>query len=396
MITNAAARAAGAQSRAYKLFDQGGMHLLVRPTGTKSWQQKYRWRGREKLLTIGQFPEINVARARILQAEAKDALERGVDPSTAPTAADTFERLARAWHRHQRGAWSDAHAGDVLASLERDVLPSLGEREVDAIQPRELLELVRAVEDRGCLETAGRLRQRLSAIFGFGIAEGLCQTDPAAQLGRAMTRGKLSTPHPALTDIGDCRALLAACEASSAAAVTVAASRFLALTAVRLDAVRGMRWGEIDLDARIWTVPAARMKLSRVKKGEARFDHVVPLSGPALFVLRGAVDSAPSNADEKINTLVFPGRTADAPIGAGAIRDLYARLGYSGKHVPHGWRSSFSTILNEELGEEWRHDIDRALAHAGMGKVEAAYNRSQMLDRRRTLLDRWSELLSNT
>ena len=229
MLTNAAARAAGARDRAYKLTDQGGMHLLVRPTGSKSWQLKYRWHGREKLLTIGQFPEVNVARARILQAEAKDALERGVDPSNAPAAADTFERL--------------------LASLERDVFPSIGEREVDAIQPRELLELVRAVEDRGCLETAGRLRQRLSAIFGFGIAEGLCQSDPAAQLGRAMTRGKLSTPHPALTDIEECRALLKACEASSAAAATVAASRFLALTAVRLDAVRGMRWGEVDLEA---------------------------------------------------------------------------------------------------------------------------------------------------
>lgn len=395
MLTNAAARAAGARDRAYKLTDQGGMHLLVRPTGSKSWQLKYRWHGREKLLTIGQFPEVNVARARILQAEAKDALERGVDPSNAPAAADTFERLARAWHRHQRGAWSQAHAGDVLASLERDVFPSIGEREVDAIQPRELLELVRAVEDRGCLETAGRLRQRLSAIFGFGIAEGLCQSDPAAQLGRAMTRGKLSTPHPALTDIEECRALLKACEASSAAAATVAASRFLALTAVRLDAVRGMRWGEVDLEARIWTVPAARMKLSRAKKGDDRFDHVVPLSEAALFVLRGARSSITDERQAALS-LVFPGRVIDKPIGAGAIRDLYVRLGYAGRHVPHGWRSSFSTILNETLGEGWRHDIDRALAHAGMGKVEAAYNRSQLLDRRRELFDRWGELLSTT
>lgn len=410
MLTNAAARAAGARARAYKVHDQGGMHLLVRPTGTKSWQQKYRWHGREKLLTLGQFPQINVAQARIRQAEAKDALERGLDPSKVPSSADTFERLARAWHRHHRGAWSPAHAADVLASLERDIFPSLGERAIDAIQPRELLELVRAVEVRGCLETAGRLRQRLSAIFGFGIAEGLCQSDPAAQLGRAMTRGKLSTPHPALTDIGECRALLAACEGSSAAAGTVAASRFLALTAVRLAAVRGMRWEEVDLEARTWTVPAARMKLSRAKKGEARFEHIIPLSEAALFVLRGMAgglvsagelsdSSAPVVTIRKTvdaGGLVFPGRGGDQPIGAGALRDLYVRLGYAGRHVPHGWRSSFSTILNETMGEEWRHDIDRALAHAGMGKVEAAYNRSQLLDRRRTLLNRWGELLSGT
>ena len=99
MITNAAAKAAGAKSRAYKMHDQGGLHLLVRPTGTKSWQQKYRWRGREKLLTLGQFPEVRVERARILQAEAKELLEEGVDPARQRSKVDTLERLGRAWYR---------------------------------------------------------------------------------------------------------------------------------------------------------------------------------------------------------------------------------------------------------------------------------------------------------
>ncbi|WP_370189221.1 tyrosine-type recombinase/integrase [Qipengyuania sp.] len=392
MLTNAAAKAAGAQSRAYKLHDQGGMHLLVRPTGTKSWQLKYRWRGREKLLTIGQFPEINVARARILQAQAKEQLEQGVDPSRAQRSADSFEQLARGWHRHHRASWSQTHAADVLASLERDVFPELGARPIGAVQPRELLDIVRLVERRGCLETAGRLRQRLSAIFGFGIAEGLCEDDPAAQLGRAMKKGKLSVPHPALTSIDDCRALLAACEVDRGAAVSIMASRFLALTAVRLAAVRGMRWTEVDLEARIWTVPAERMKLSKPKKGEERFDHVVPLSEEALWILRG-VRPASIGGEPQVDRLVFPGRSS-GPIGEGTLRELYNRAGFAGRHVPHGWRSSFSTILNEDLGPEWRTDIDRALAHSPKDKVEAAYNRAQLLDRRRVIFDRWGELLS--
>lgn len=167
------------------------------------------------------------------------------------------------------------------------------------------------------------------------------------------------------------------------------ASRFLALTAVRLDAVRGMVWAEVDLDARLWTVPSGRMKLSRAKKGDSRHDHAVPLSAAAIAVLERVSEGGRVRAEQ----LVFPGRGGTEPIGAGAIRELYVRAGFAGRHVPHGWRASFSTILNEEMGPEWRFDIDAALAHAGKGKVEAAYNRSVQLDRRREVFDRWGELL---
>lgn len=392
MLTNAAARAAGALTRAYKIHDQGGMHLLVRPSGTKSWQQKYRWKGREKLYTIGRFPDLNVIQARMRQAEVKDMLERGIDPSGASAQAEqSFEALARRWHRLQASNWSGAHARDVLKTLERYIFPEIGAREVHSVMPRELLTLVRRIEQRGHMETAGRVRQRLSAIFGFAVAEGLREDDPAAQLGRAMTRGQLSVPHAALTEIEDCRALLRACQSDGARIETVLASSFLAHTAVRLDALRGARWSEIDLDARIWTVPAARMKLSRAKKSDSRFDHLVPLSRGALSILQD-VRSA-RHHDWSPDGLIFPGRDGHSPIAPGAIREMYARTVFAGRHVPHGWRASFSTILNENMGEEWRGDIDRALAHAGMGKVEAAYNRSVLIDRRRTVFDRWSALL---
>ncbi|BBC72937.1 integrase [Altererythrobacter sp. B11] len=391
MLTNAAAKAAGAQARAYKLFDVGGLFLFVAPTGLKSWRLKYRFAGREKLLTIGRFPELSLAQARMRREEAKEILRSGADPGARASSTDTgqtLEQLARSWFRHNLPGWSPAHADDVLGSLERDVFPELGRRAAGAIEPPELLAALRAVEGRGRLTTAQRVRQRLSEIFAFGIAEGLVTVNPAASLGAALRDAPPATPHPALLAIEDCRALLGACEASCAARATVLASRFLALTAVRLDAVRGARWDEIeDLDgaAPLWRVPPARMKLARAKKNEPRFEHLVPLSRAAVAVLREAQPSA---------GLIFAGRGGTAPVGEGAINALYKRLGYGGRHVPHGWRSSFSTILNEQLGEGWRTTIDLALAHSAKGKVEAAYNRAQLLDRRRELFERWGEMLT--
>lgn len=390
MLTNAAAKAAGAQARAYKLHDQGGLHLLVRPTGSKSWQLKYRWHGREKLLTLGQFPEVNVNRARILQAEAKEQLAAGIDPGRKAAAADTLEQLVRLWYRANLPGWSPTHAEDVLASLERDVFPELGQRAAGSITPPQLLAAIEAIAHRGCRTSAHRVRQRLAEIFAFGRARGLVTGNPAADLGAAMLSPPPARPHAALTSIEECRQLLAACDRDTGRPETIRASDFLAFTAVRLAAVRGMVWGEVDLAARTWTVPAARMKLSWAKKEDARFDHVVPLSDQALQALQG-LRSAHRMWDPQ--QLVFPGRDG-GPIAAGAIRELYERAGFAGRHVPHGWRASFSTILNEDLGPSWRFDIDAALGHAGKGKVEAAYNRSAQLGRRRELFDRWGELLA--
>jgi integrase len=404
MLTNAAAKAAGAQARAYKLFDGGGLFLHVAPTGTKSWRLKYRWRGREKLLVLGRFPALQVNAARIRAAEAKDKLERGIDPS-AKRAADelaTFTQVARAWHAVHRARWSDAHAGDVLASLELHAFPAIGERAIGAIGAAELVKLLEALEANGLVETAKRLRQRLRQIFAFAATRELVSSNPAAALGAALAGVAIATPHPALTAITGCRQLLAACEAAAARPWTRLASRFLALTAVRLEAVRGARWSEIDWHARTWTVPAARMKLARAKKGEARYDHVVPLSAAAIAVLEKAAELVADNKNgcptRPESGLLFPGRGGTGPLAAGALRELYVRAGYAGRHVPHGWRASFSTIMNEEFGEEWRGAIDRALAHSPKDKVEAAYNRSGNgqveIDRRRAIFERWGELLA--
>ena len=399
MLTPAEAKAAAPRAGAYKLFDGQGLFLFVTTAGCKSWRLKYRHGGREKLLTLGRFPEISINAARARRDAARAQLAGGLDPATVASEVNTLEQLARAWHAHMAGTWSATHGADVLAGLERDVFPELGTRGAGTISAPELLAVLRTIERRDRIETARRLRQRLSMIFRYGIAEGHIDADPAALLGAAMRGGRPPRPHPALTSIEECRALICACDAEVGQGSAVAlASRFLALTAVRLDAVRGARWGEVedlDGDAPVWRVPPARMKLKRDKKGEARFEHLVPLSPAAVAVLRQARANLHSvDADLHADSLIFPGRGITAPLGERAIGTLYARAGFAGRHVPHGWRASFSTILNEALGDEWAAAIDRALAHSPKDKVEAAYNRALQLGRRRELFERWGAMLA--
>jgi integrase len=392
MLTNATVKAAQPGARPYKLHDSGGLHLLVRPTGSKTFRMKYRRRGREQLLTIGSWPDVQLGEARTRRDRARDQLDRNVDLKVNSALADitTFEQLARRWHERRSPRWSAEHAGDVLASLERDVFPAIGALEPRAIDAQAVLELLLKVEERGRIETARRLRERISGVFRFGIPLQICNSDPAALISDELSPRPVQVPQPALTDVNAARRLLADVAALQAPMVHKLASSFLALTAVRLTTLRGGRWAEIeDLDgpAPRWRIPAARMKLTKVRKADPAREHLVPLSRQAVAILR--VLHLLTGGGE----LLFPGRRIGRPIGEGAIGELYDAAGYAGRHVPHGWRASFSTILNDVCPGD-RSLIDQALAHAGAkGRVEAAYNRSQQLERMADLFQRWADLL---
>jgi integrase len=242
--------------------------------------------------------------------------------------------------------------------------------------------------------------ERIRCTFAFGIAQGWCAANPADPVGEALRARPLQRQQLAILNLHRARQLLAAVDQLQAGAIAKAASTFLALTGVRLAALRGARWDEIeDLDgaAPLWRVPAARMKLGAEKKLEARFDHLVPLAPAAAAVLRvarrAAIDANMHSGDANMHGLIFPGAGADGQLGEDAIGALYDRAGFAGEHVPHGWRATFSTILNDELGESWRGDIDRALGHVDGSKVERAYNRSVQLGRRCEIMERWAELL---
>lgn len=388
-LSNAAVKAARPSSRAYKKFDERGLFLFVKPNGLKSWRLRYRIDGREKLLTIGQWPDVQLINARDRAEEARGLIAQGVDPSATKVAVQicTFESVARQWHSVQLERWTDRHAADVIDSLARDVFPDIGAMPIGAIGAPAVLQVLRDVEARGSIETARRIRQRISAVFSFAIAEGLVDQDPASVVSRALRPAPIARRQPAITDLEELRKLLAACERAGGLPIVRLASRFLALTAVRMGALIGATWDEIeqlDGDAPVWRIPAARMKLKKARKADPGNDHLVPLSTQAVAVLKQARGNG---YDTRSSSVLFP-------INEAAIGCLYKRAGFKGRHVPHGWRASFSTIMNERFPHE-RAAIDMALAHTpkGASESEAAYNRAQLLDQRRTLFARWGEML---
>nr|WP_313958559.1 site-specific integrase [Novosphingobium sp. 9] len=265
-----------------------------------------------------------------------------------------------------------------------------------------MLKTLREVEARGSIETAKRLRQRISSIYAYAISEGIVSMDPAAVVGKALKPLPKKGKQPAITDPDEARQVLIAAEASGASPVTKLASRLLALTQARPGMVRGAEWSEfegIDWEDKafgpalpLWRIPAARMKLVMDLKDEQSFEHLVPLCWQAVDVLR-AVRRLTGRG-----RLVFPGqRHSHRPLSENAIGYLYNRVGFFGRHVPHGWRSSFSTTMNSIAVKQKRIAdpavIELMLAHVPENKVKAAYDRAGHMERRRELSQEWADLL---
>jgi len=281
-----------------------------------------------------------------------------------------------------------------MRSLERDVFPAIGDLPIAELTPPLILAALREIEARGSVETAKRVLQRISGVFGFAIAEGKVNTDPSERLGEALKplrRGR----QPAITDLAPLRVMIRTAEEEDARPVTRLALRFLALTAVRPNELRGAEWHEFENlndPLPLWRIPAARMKGDLDRKEEVGGDHLVPLTPQAIAVLRALW---PLSGE---GTLVFPSaRHLHQPMSENALGYLLNRAGYHGHHVPHGFRAAFSTIMNEwaeRHGKEGdRAIIDLMLAHAPKGKVEGAYNRAAYMPRRRELAGIWADML---
>jgi integrase len=409
-LTDLSIRKAKPGARDYRMADGGGLTLLVRANESKLWRWRYRFAGKEKQLAIGAYPDVSLSEAREARDRARKILRAGRDPSTEKRREErdrqaagrsTFEATAREWHALNQSRWTKVHAADVLTSLERDVFPRIGHLALVDIDSPTVLEALRPIERRGAVETAHRLRQRISAVFALAKSQGLVAHDPAADVGAALKRKPRARKQPAAVELEQLREILLTTERSGAYPVTLLASRLLALTAVRPGTLRRAEWSEfenlpvvesttqyeVESTTAIWRIPAEKMKLEKDRKDEVAFDHVVPLAPAAVDVLRAA-HQLTGNC-----TYVFPGqRHAHRPLSENAIGYLYNRCGWHGRHVPHGWRAAFSTVMNERRPVD-RFVIDAMLAHVPKDKVEAAYNRAEHMERRREIANEWAALL---
>ncbi|MFT0892773.1 tyrosine-type recombinase/integrase [Pseudochelatococcus sp. G4_1912] len=397
MLTDTKIRKAKPAEKPIKMADGEGLTLVIAPTGKKLWRYRYRFEGREKQLAIGEYPEITLADARDARIAARALLKEGKDPSAekrkrpaVPDTKTTFESLAREWHDLNKDHWTTTHAYEVMHSLERDVFPKLGTRQITTITAPEVLEALRLIEARPAIETARRVRQRMSAVFVYAIASGLAENDPAAIVEKALKPLKRGR-QPALTDLNQAREILRRADETPGKPPTKLALRLLALTALRPGTLITTPWSEMEkIDwngTPIWHIPAARMKIRLIHKDDPTRDHLVPLSRQAIEVLQ-----ALRNLTGRGQYLFPNDRHINKPASENAIGYLLNRAGYHQRHVPHGWRSTFSTIMNERHPSD-RFIIDFMLAHSPKDKVESAYNRAAYLERRTELAQIWADLL---
>lgn len=398
MLTDVQIRKAKPAEKAYKLSDSGGLYLQINTSGSKLWRVKYRFRGKEKLLSLGAYPDISLGDARSARDKAKEDIKAGRDPSavkklerlaiTRPE-ADTLESVAREWYELQKSHWVERHAIDVIESLEKEAFPYLGSFLIRDLTPTDILPVLRLIEKRGAIETARRVRQRLSAVFVYAIASGRANNDPAAMVQKAMAPLKKGR-QPAIIDIAQVHVMLRSVETTPASPVTKLGLRILALTAVRPGTLVSTPWDEWNdeaLESGIWQIPAARMKLKLAHKGDESRDHIVPLSHQTVEAIR-ALRSVSGRGP-----MAFPnGRHAHKQMSENALGYLLNRSGYHHKHVPHGFRATFSSVMNERFPAD-KPIIDLMLAHVPKDKVEGAYNRALHIERRIELAQLWADIV---
>lgn len=415
MLTDLAVRKLTAQGKAYTKYDSEGLYVYVTPAGRKSWRVKYTFKGKAARKVIGSYPALSLADARALRDEMFKGKVLGHDPSLVARRrklvgdADgaTFEHFARKWMAGETARWRAHHAEDVKRALERDIFPDLGDFPIDQIDKPLMLAVLKKVEDRGAIETAHRLRQRAEAIFNFAAAMGVDNTNPAASLGAALKPKPTKKRWPAVTTVKAARTILSEVDTTGASPIVRASSRFLAITAQRPGMVRSMKWADLEgidwsnpndpAPAALWRIPAAEMKLDADDRASEDFDHEVPLPLAAVEILRAIRPMTGSGV-----YVFWSGRGGRKPMSENALSALYKRLGYQTVHVPHGWRSTFSTIMNEQVadwnplgGTTWRQIIDLMLAHqpVGMSGSEFRYNRARFAKQRRQIADAWADLL---
>lgn len=402
MLTDLACRRAKPTDKPYKLADEKGLYLFVMPTGSKSWRWKFRVGKKEKRLVFGSYPEVSLTEARELRETAARSLRQGIDPAVekrqlkavqAIAADNTFKAIGQAWYSLQEPMWEKRYASIVRKSLENDVYPRIGHLPIGAVTTPLVLEVLAPIEERGAVETAHRTGARISDIFEMAIGRGIVDADPARVARKALGRVKRGR-FPAVRTAAQARLVLLETEAQPAHPLTKLASRLLALTAARLGVVRMAapeEFEDLDGDLPLWRVPPAKMKLALERKEDPAFEFLIPLSHQAVATVKAALTLS------RGAPLVFRSvRSARKPISDSTISKGYRDAGYSGIHVPHGWRSSFSTVMNERAKEAGRdHDhavIDLMLAHQD-GSVEARYNRAAYMPRRREIAQEWADLI---
>jgi integrase len=397
-LTDTAIRNAKPLDKPYKLSDAQGLFLLIKPNGSKLWQLKYRFGGKEKKLAFGAYPTVTLANARKLREEARAILSAGDDPGVkkqqekqAKKSGNTFEEIARKWVAGNI-RWTEAHAAKALRSLELHVFPLIGKFPVTDLKTADLLIPLRVAERKGTLETAARIQQRTTAIMRYAVQESLIATNPANDLiGAIAPPPKNHYPALSLEKIPE---LLERLENYSGRLLTRLAVQLNLLIFIRSSELRFARWTEIDLDGAMWTIPAEREPIPGVRYSERgakmKTPHLVPLSKQAVTVLK-QLKLLSGNSE-----LLFPGdHDPCKPMSENTINKALRVMGYDTKVdvCGHGFRTMACSALIES--GRWSKDaVERQMSHQERNNVRAAYiHKAEHLDERTQMMQWWADYL---
>lgn len=391
-LTDLKCKTAKPQKNPRKISDGGGMYLEVMPNGSKYWRLKYRMKvngkPKEKRLSIGVYPQVSLKQARERREEAKRLLSEGKDPSIEKQKRQllveqnnscTFKAVALDWYNNRKDMWKPRYAAEVITRLENDIFPQIGNYPITEIEPPLLLVVIRSIEKRGAYELAKRQLQKCGEIFRFAIAEGKAIRDPSRDISEALKPVKQT--HFAALDIEELPEFLRALNSNHARLYesTRNALKLIMLTFVRTSELINARWEEIDLEKRVWVIPAERMKMNR--------EHIVPLSRQAIEILKMQCELS-GHRDLVFPSSVKPRKAMSNNTILGAIK----RLGYKGRMTGHGFRALAMSAIKQELG--YRHEVvDRQLAHVPKNKIDRAYDRAMFLEDRKVMMQEWADYI---
>ncbi|EQB4864370.1 integrase domain-containing protein [Klebsiella aerogenes] len=387
-LTNNEILKAKPEDKDYTLHDGDGLFILIKTSGKKLWRFRYQRPDSSSRtnLSLGSYPALTLAAARQMRDQYLSLLVQRIDPQRQQEQASEqrqielesiFSVVAGNWFELKRKSVTEDYAKDIWRSLEKDIFPTIGEIPVQVLKARTIIEALEPIKARGALETVRRLVQRINEIMIYAVNTGLIDANPASGVGMAFEKPKkqnMPTLRPE-----ELPKLMRSLIMSNLSVQTRCLIEWQLLTLARPSEASGSRWDEIDLEAKLWIIPAERMKAKR--------EHIVPLSPQALEILNVM---KPISAHREH---IFPSRNdPKLPMNSQTANAALKRLGYGRKLVAHGLRSIASTAMNEQ---GFNSDvIEVALSHIERNEVRKAYNRSLYLKQRQELMNWWGNMVS--
>ena len=355
------------KDKRYLVNDGQGLYIAVMPTGEKYWYVRTWENGKEHKRSIGRYPDIGLKEARELKYK----------PQVPVSEAVLFGSVLEEWFNARYvPSYKERTVRDRRAIIDKHILPSIGKCSLKEITPRRVFELVNPINEKSAV-VGHRIKGIISAVFTYAVAAGLCEWNPAAQIGAALTPYKVERHLSSVQTEEKARVLMKSIDAYGGNPILRLALLLLAYTFVRRNELRFAQWLEIDMEKREWRIPAERMKMKR--------EHIVPLSTQCTSLFSELRDLS------RHHIWCFALPTHNKPIGGSTLNYVINSLNTGIKITPHGFRGMASTLLNEH---GFPPDvIERQLAHVEGNAVRAAYNRAEYLDQRREMMQWWGDYL---